>query len=130
MINKLIKKLLPSGHKHLKNEPQSTAIFNLFLEDLKIGELIYDSATWKFSYSDDFKNHNSLQPIADFPDIQKIYVSDVLWPFFASRIPSLNRSRVKKLIEKEGIEETDLNLLRRFGRRTVVNPFILKELSY
>jgi hypothetical protein len=49
-------------------------------------------------------------------------------PFFATRIPSLKRAEVKEVIADESIDERDqIQLLRRFGKRTIANPFVLVE---
>ncbi len=128
MINKLLKRLLPSGHDKLSINADENAVFSLVLGNIEIGKLSFAKGFWNFSYSSDFKSQSNIETLADFPDVNKDYRSEVLWPFFSSRIPSVSRKRVKKLIDKENIKETDLlNLLRRFGQRTIANPFILKE---
>lgn len=128
MINKLFKRLLPSGHDKLNINADKNALFSLELGAIEIGKLSFMQGYWNFSYSEEFKMQNDIEPLAGFPDIYKTYKSETLWPFFSSRIPSLSRKRVKKLIDKENIQETDLlNLLRRFGQRTIANPFTLTE---
>jgi hypothetical protein len=62
--------------------------------------------------------------IEDYED--RTYESRKLWQFFASRIPSPARAEVVEILEREQIEEDDaVSLLKRFGRRTVTNPFEL-----
>ena len=82
---------------------------------------------WRFEYSDDFRGNGTLRPIVEFPDINKIYHSSELWQFFASRIPSLEQAEVEEILKREHIEEDDaVRLLKRFGERTITNPFYLK----
>ena len=61
-----------------------------------------------------------------FPDPGKTYESEELWPFFGLRIPSLAQPSVKAVVKREHLDEKDkVQLLRRFGRRTVANPYEL-----
>lgn len=128
MIQKLKKYLTPKSHRALKVEDtKKEAHFRLLLESIEVGQLSFNNNSWEFKYSDEFKKITGIKPLADFPDIDKTYNSTTLWPFFSSRIPSLSRSRVKNLIEKEGIPSNDLlALLERFGKRTITNPFVLE----
>jgi HipA-like protein len=129
MIDKLRKYLTPSTHRKLKVEVKE-ALFRLVLDELEIGRLQFVNEKWHFKYSDEFLETQGIKPLAGFPDINKEYVSDELWPFFSSRIPSLSRERVKNVIKNEGIEENDiLALLNRFGKRTITNPFELLSLD-
>jgi len=126
VINKLSKYLIPSNTRSLKVEEHKTASFNLTLDNLLVGTLKYENKKWIFEYSESFREAKGIKPLTNFPDIQKKYISEELWPFFSARIPSLSRSRVKKAAEKQGIDENDLiSLLDRFGRKTITNPFEL-----
>lgn len=128
VINKISRYLNPSGNRDLKVEEHKTAAFNLTLDGLVVGYLKFEQSHWIFEYSDAFKEAKGIRPLTNFPDINKTYINEELWPFFSSRIPSLSRSSVKKAAEKQGIEENDLiGLLSRFGKRTITNPF---ELTY
>ncbi|MBP2614908.1 HipA N-terminal domain-containing protein [Chryseobacterium jejuense] len=104
--------------------------FNLFLKDLKVGVLSYskESSIWHFEYSEEFKNNsNDYNLIIGFPDINKKYESDKLWPFFNIRIPGLKQPKVKEILIKENISPDDnVQLLERFGKRSISNPFELQ----
>lgn len=104
--------------------------FNLFLKDLKVGVLSYskENGTWYFEYSEEFKhNSNNYNLIIGFPDINKRYESDRLWPFFNIRIPGLQQPKVKEILIKENISPDDnVQLLERFGKRSISNPFELE----
>ncbi|MCG8311441.1 MAG: hypothetical protein MI975_28895, partial [Cytophagales bacterium] len=72
-------------------------------------------------------SQDELEPIVDFPDKNKVYVSDELWPFFSSRIPSLNRPSIKEILNKSNIDSTDIvELLKLFGQKTIANPYNLQ----
>jgi HipA-like protein len=91
-----------------------------------IGTLALSQGEWTFSYSDEFKSGSSLRTITEFPDVDRTYVSRELWPFFLMRIPSLRRTAIRDIIAKEQIDEHDeAELLKRFGRETIANPFEL-----
>jgi hypothetical protein len=53
--------------------------------------------------------------------------SKELCQFFVMRIPSPEQAEVEEILKREHIEEDDaVSLLRRFGERTIANPFRLK----
>lgn len=106
--------------------PDAEAKFLLKYEDLLIGTLTVNGGQWRFEYSDDFRQNQHLRPVIEFPEVQKIYESPELWQFFASRIPSPERAEVEAILQSEHIREDDaVTLLKRFGRRTITNPFEL-----
>lgn len=126
MIKNIFKYLNQSSHQKLKVKEGKEAEFRLMLDNLEVGRLSFKDGKWMFKYSDEFKESRGITTISAFPDINKIYKSEILWPFFTSRIPSLSRKKVKETIDEEGIHENDLlALLNRFGKRTITNPFEL-----
>ena len=98
------------------------ALFSLNLGKLLVGTLLYSDEMWHFSYSDEFKTQNCVLPLANFPSKDKEYSARELWPFFASRIPS----NAQLQIDKDKPQENIVTLLRKFGRRTVANPYELR----
>ena len=110
--------------------PDVQAEFLLFLGSLLVGKLSVIDGRWQFGYSEEFKLKTDLRPIVEFPDLDRIYENDELWQFFASRIPSTLQPDVEEVLESENIDETDVvALLKRFGKRTITNPFELKYKS-
>ena len=128
MIKKLINKILSSeGHENINTPQNGEFTFELFLEELHIGTLQLLNGRWYFNYTEDFKNQNKILQLVDFPDKNKKYDTDSLWPFFRYRIPGLNQPQVKEIIKKESIDSTnEAELLKKFGKRTIFNPFQLK----
>lgn len=113
--------------KELKVAPDVQAEFSLFLGNLLVGKLSVIEGRWQFEYSEEFKLKTELRPLVEFPDLDKVYEHDELWQFFASRIPSTEQPDVEAVLESENIAEDDLiALLKRFGKRTITNPFELK----
>ena len=101
--------------------------FALFYRNLEIGTLSLNNGLWTFQYSEDFKKQEKIKPLTDFPDINKVYDFEELHPFFVSRIPGINQPRVKEIINAEHIDQNnEVELLKRFGKRTISNPFILE----
>ena len=110
------------------NIPKNFQIsFDLMLNDLKIGELKRLNDKWQFSYSEEFKSKpNLINPIIDFPLINKIYETDDLWPFFKIRIPNIEITSIKSIIAKEKLDKSNpAVLLKRFGKKSASNPFQL-----
>jgi HipA-like protein len=130
MIEKL-KKILwkVDGMEFTDNPAGSKGAFQLKYRKQVIGVLSYENNQWTFEYSDEFRKDQVINPIIDFPDPDKVYTNEQLWPFFASRIPSLNQSFQFKKIEKANIKRDDsVGLLRLFGNETITNPFRLLAL--
>ena len=127
-----IKKLMDKAKEWLglarsvKAPPEAHAKFLLTYDDLLVGTLTVKDGLWKFEYSDKFKSEEELRPIVEFPDVNKIYVNEDLWQFFASRIPSTEQPEVGEILRREHVEEDDaVGLLKLFGKRTIANPFEL-----
>jgi HipA-like protein len=111
----------------VKTPSDVRAAFVLYLGELPIGTLTLNDGSWEFSYSSQFRAQSDVQPLVDFPDIDKHYVAQSLWPFFMARIPSVAQPRIIETIAREGLDgESDVELLKRFGRQAVSNPFVLK----
>ncbi len=114
-------------HKPVEAPPEVRAEFKLFFEELLVGTLSVADSLWKFEYSSDFKKQDELRPLVDFPDVDKIYESKELWQFFVMRIPSPEQAEVEEILKREHIREDDaVSLLKRFGERTIANPFRLR----
>jgi HipA-like protein len=95
---------------------------------LEVGRLTCNESGWQFEYSDAFKSQNRVQPLADFPRKDKTYKMGELWPFFVSRIPSLEQPQVKQILLRENIDRRDkAALLSRFGGDSITNSFKLVE---
>src|SRR5258707_124673 len=99
-------------HKAVEAPPEVRAQFKLFFEDLLIGTLSVADSHWKFEYSSEFKKHDELRPLIDFPDVDKIYESKELWQFFVMRIPSPEQAEVEEILKREHIREDDAVSLR------------------
>lgn len=130
MIKKVRHMLWKTGEMELVNPTlDSSAVFFLSYGKVNVGTLTYNKGIWLFKYSEEYKNNNKLNAIIDFPDKQKGYESKELWPFFASRIPSINQPFHFKKINKAKISITDtVGLLKLFGNETITNPFQLQSL--
>jgi len=103
--------------------------FALKIDDLVIGYLRAADSIWSFEYSEAFRNQEKYRRLVGFSDLNKTYTSDVLWPFFKIRIPGLKQPMVKEIIQEEDLDVTnEAQLLERFGRKSMSNPYIL-ELS-
>ena len=114
-------------HKAVEVPPEVRAEFKLYFEDLLVGTLSVADSLWKFEYSREFKKQDKLRPLVDFPDLDEVYESKELWQFFVMRIPSPEQAEVEEILKREHIREDDaVSLLKRFGERTIANPFRLR----
>ncbi len=105
-------------------------VFHLTLKSLEIGRLCLHDGTWTYAYSDEFKQQSRIKPLVDFPTSEKIYEADELWPFFESRIPSLNQPYVRDVIARKKIDASNTAaMLTEFGHRTIANPFALRTVA-
>lgn len=109
-----------------KPSTQATALFNLRLGNLDVADLKLANGQWEFRYSEDFKLQTEIRPLVGFPDTHRIYRSETLWPFFVLRVPSLSQPAVQDYIRRSNDTRVDeVTLLRKFGRRSIANPFEL-----
>ena len=107
-------------------EDNSDIRFVLTIGNLIIGYLTIEDGFWIFQYSEEFKNQNKYRLLIGFSNKDKIYKSEVLWPFFKVRIPGLKQPMVKEILEAENIDKNnEALLLKRFGRRNMSSPYIL-----
>lgn len=108
--------------------PVNNATFALKAGKLAVGTLHFKNEEWEFKYTDDFKAHrNEYHYIAGFSNLDRVYRNDTLWPFFQIRIPGLKQPAVKEILKKEDINESDeVELLKRFGQKTISNPYELE----
>jgi HipA-like protein len=106
------------------------ATFSLRLGTLPVGVLSIERGEWTFSYAPEFSARIDMRPLPIFPDVNKVYHSHELWSFFRMRVPSLKQPSIRKIVDQEGIDSNDqVQLLKRFGRRTISNPFELIEVN-
>ena len=123
-----LKKILfhQGGLKHLRTPQNETAEFLLRYRDLDVGHLLLHDGKWHFEYDDAFREKEGVCPITDSSNLDKHYESDALWPFFVVRIPGLGQPAIQRVIREENLDpHNEVQLLKRFGKTTIANPFIL-----
>lgn len=138
MLQRLKKLFFGSqGLENLETPADKYFAFVVMYKEIHIGTLELGNGAWKFSYSDFYKQtyrkkqagqwtEDLVQPLFDFPDVDRVYVSPVLWPFFAGRIPGLKQPAVEEILTREHIDRNDpVALLTRFGRKNIASPFEL-----
>jgi HipA-like protein len=127
-IRTILARFRAEGHEEIQTPQDVTATFVLRYRDLVVGTLHLKKGIWHFRYSPEFQKQREMTPLVAFPDVNKEYESASLWPFFMSRIPGTSQPEIKEVIRAEGLDEhSDVDLLRRFGTRTISNPFVLQE---
>ena len=97
--------------------------FTLKLGSREVGKLRYGNGQWSFEYADAYRaaaRAGEVRPVIGFPDVERLYTSPTLWPFFLVRLPGKYINR-----EPGGEDLTEVELLERYGRRTSVNPYEL-----
>ena len=123
---KYLKKFKIGGYEDLQTPKEETITFNLMYKDLLVGTLELEGGWWRFRYSAAFKNQDNLKPLPDFPNLEKVYNSEDLYPFFLHRIPSTKQPKVRAVIKEKNVDETNkVALLKLFGFRSITNPFTL-----
>lgn len=131
-MSNIIQKLLQRWFRKEKDDvelllpTEEKEKFILKLEDIEIGYLECHDGKWSFYYSESFKQKDDFYSIPGFPNLDKIYQSESLWPFFKIRIPGLGQPAIKEILSKENIDKrNELALLKRFGQRSIANPYTL-----
>jgi HipA-like protein len=92
-------------------------------ESIVVGHLDFDGTAWTFKYDDAYKRRVDLRPIEGFDEVERVYTSPVLFPFFAVRIPAVDRQDVQRKLKQAHLRSPETaDLLRLFGRRVVSSP--------
>lgn len=92
---------------------------------ITIGKLLRISGGYSFEYSFDI-DHKALPLLPGFNTRRTITDTVRKWPWFALRIPPLQRRDVQEVIQKHSINpEDDMALLASVGARVVHNPYLL-----
>ncbi len=119
---------MTSGMDSQSSDRSSDAAFILKLDSLPMLMLVRKNGVWIAQYTDEFKAQNRVKPLVAFPNVEKTYTSQELWPFFAIRIPSIARPEVVRTVEQEELDyEDSAAMLRRFGGRSIADPFELES---
>jgi HipA-like protein len=101
--------------------------FTLKIDKLPVGHLEIKDGSWFFKYSQEFRDQEHYRRLIGFSDLNKEYKSSELWPFFKVRIPGLKQPMIQEIMQKENLDKNnEAMLLRRFGARTMTNPYILE----
>lgn len=88
-----------------------------------MGHLSFDDGIWTFLYDQEYKRRPDLRPIEGFDEVDRVYQSRVLFPFFAVRVPDTERGDVQRRLQRDRIRDPEpTDLLRLFGRRVVSSP--------
>lgn len=128
MIEMLKKIRSLAGARKRPNPWEERTAFLLKDHNLDIGHLWLDNGTWHFEYADAYRRRTDVRPVGSFVQLEQRYESKALWPFFVARIPGMGQPRVQRLIREENLqEENEIQhmLLKRFGERAIINPYIL-----
>lgn len=89
-----------------------------------VGTLTQEGAEFVFQYASGYRSDNSAEPLPAFPDKDEVYRSNVLFPFFAVRLPSLDRPDIREAMKEKDVSEDDLlRLLGRLARKGITNPY-------
>ena len=129
MLDKVLRYLrgVSSGRGAEAIDRSNDAQFVLVLGRLPILILSRTLDGWTMRYTEVFKNQKRVAPLVPFPDVNKVYRSTELWPFFSVRIPSIARPEVQRTVREEHLDYDDVAaMLRRFGRKSVADPFELR----
>ena len=128
-IKKILISLFSKGDEDMKLHlpKEENATFVLMIDDIKVGTLHCEQGIWEFKYTEEFKKRAAeYNLVKGFPDLEKVYKNETLWPFFRIRIPGLKQPAIQEIIKKENIDqENEVALLKRFGKKTISNPFLL-----
>jgi len=126
-MKNLLSRLFGKEDHEFKIDQTQPSRFLLKIEGLLVGILFTEGGLWKFRYSKEFRQQDKYRRLIGFSDLEKEYQSEDLWPFFKIRIPGLKQPMIQEILEKENIDkENEAQLLKRFGERTMTNPYVLE----
>ena len=85
-----------------------------------VGYLYKDNEHFVFRYASDYSG----DPISSFPLVDQVYRSETLWPFFAVRIPPLDRADVRETMKKRALEGGQtIRVLHTVAEASPTNPY-------
>ena len=88
-----------------------------------VGRLSREQDEFVFRYDSGYGE----EPISAFPQIDREYRSPHLWPFFAVRIPPIDREDMRKEILARSLEEDQIiEILGSVAKVSVANPYEFK----
>lgn len=92
-------------------------------ERFLVGRLSCEQGEFLFRYDPNYVG----KPISAFPNAGQEYRSRHLWPFFAIRIPPLDREDMRKEIESQSLKKDQIiELLGSVAKVSVTNPYEFK----
>ena len=88
-----------------------------------VGRLSCEEGQFVFRYDANYRG----KPISAFPDIIHVYRSEILWPFFAIRIPPLDREDMRREIASRSLREDQIiEMLGSVAKVSITNPYEFK----
>lgn len=128
LFKKIINKGETTNSSPVEFEFTGNIQFTLKIKELHIGYLTIESGRWIFRYSEAFRAQKKYARLTGFSDLDKVYSTEDLWPFFKIRIPGLKQPMVRDIIKAENLDDSnEAVLLKRFGRKSMSNPYILES---
>ncbi len=88
-----------------------------------VGQLTKNSQ-YEFEYCEDVKEaiEDGFVPLLCFPELDKVYEDERLFPIFSSRLPDKKRKNIQEILEKYGMEKYDeYMLLKRSGAKLPID---------
>lgn len=79
---------------------------------------------YEFEYCEEIKEaiEDGFVPLLCFPDLDKVYADEKLFPIFSSRLPDRKRKNIRNILEKYGMKEYDeYLLLKRSGAKLPID---------
>lgn len=120
LLRTLRRRFLPWSEAPSARDVRGEAVILVFLDDEKIGSLRKEGETFVFKYDDEYARSPTAVAIPAFPDLQKEYRAERLWPFFGVRLPAVEREDVQRAMRGKDIEDDDvLRLLGELSKRAV-----------
>ena len=92
-------------------------------EDRLVGRLFREQDVFVFRYDSEYDR----DPISAFPRIDMEYRSKHLWPFFAVRIPPMDREDMQKEFESRSLSKNQvIEILGSVAKVSVTSPYKFK----
>lgn len=109
------------------SSPLSTV--QIMYGETAVAELSRQQGRYLFRYLEAFKERG-LTPLAGLPDLDEIYESAELFPYFEERIPDTRLLAVRQWIERQGLPVDDkLTLLAVLGRKVVTDCYEIRYMA-
>lgn len=128
---KFLQSVLPSRRASTSTNTQRLLRLHVYAPHdhgrVRVGTLTVEGDEFVFVYDTEFATNPTVRPLVGFSQLDKVYRSNELWPFFKTRIPPVDRDDVRVQLQQSNVEASDtLRVLGTVARAAIASPYVFE----